>query len=363
MRRAIGIVLLLVLQPRAALSQNTDAAARVAAMKSDLRNLVTAQEAYFADSVKYTADPQVLARLLTMSPGVTGLRVTLTPDGWTASVGHTSTTTFCTIYVGSTPIPPATKEGDPACQAGGRPATLGPRPRLSPRETMEQVRRIDQAATVIDGIVKTVEPEVLGDAEDNTFFSIYRVGTGIPKIVSSWGRQVVTRDVHFYYDERALLQLAAAVTSMDGREARKDRYYFLSGRMIQWVDSAGRVILPGQGRARFEEVEAQVLEESARGRAIVGQPGEKPDLPIQVSFRRSLVGEGVVAQFKNLSDKALTVTARFSSPATQESRLFRLQLSAGAMSEFGRLEGWVFGSGHTIELSADGYEPVKVTVP
>src|SRR5437899_8045924 len=34
---------------------NTKAKAYIASMKSDLRNLVTAEEAYFADSVKYTA--------------------------------------------------------------------------------------------------------------------------------------------------------------------------------------------------------------------------------------------------------------------------------------------------------------------
>lgn len=364
MKSAIGVVLLLVVTARASVSQNADAdPRRIAAMKSDLRNLVPAEEAYFADSVKYTADPQVLARLLTLSPGVTGLRVTLTADGWTASVGHLSTSTFCVIYVGTTRIAPATKEGDPTCQTGGRPPDLGPRPRLSPQETAQQVQRIDQAAAVIDGIVKAVQPEALGDAEDNTFFMIYRVGTGIPKIVSSWGRQVVNRDVHFYYGEHAHLQLAAAVISVDGRETRKDRYYFLSGRMIQWVDSAGRVILPGRDTARFEELESQVLQESARGRAIVGQPGEKPDLPVQIGFRRSLVGEGLVAQFKSLSDKALSVTARFSNQATQESRVFRLELSARGMKEFGRLEGWVFGSGHTIEVSADGYEALKATVP
>src|SRR5947209_11033423 len=33
---------------------NTKAKAYIASMKSDLRNLVTAEEAYFADSVKYT---------------------------------------------------------------------------------------------------------------------------------------------------------------------------------------------------------------------------------------------------------------------------------------------------------------------
>src|SRR5256885_5783405 len=34
---------------------NTKAKAYIASMKSDLRNLVTAEEAYFADSVKYSA--------------------------------------------------------------------------------------------------------------------------------------------------------------------------------------------------------------------------------------------------------------------------------------------------------------------
>ncbi len=34
---------------------NTKEKAYIASMKSDLRNLVTAEEAYFADSVKYTA--------------------------------------------------------------------------------------------------------------------------------------------------------------------------------------------------------------------------------------------------------------------------------------------------------------------
>ena len=35
---------------------NTKEKAYIAAMKSDLRNLVTAEEAFFADSVKYTTD-------------------------------------------------------------------------------------------------------------------------------------------------------------------------------------------------------------------------------------------------------------------------------------------------------------------
>ena len=48
-----------------------------------------------------------------------GLHITLTADGWTGSVGHEGTSTVCVIYVGSTPIPPATAEGKPVCREGG----------------------------------------------------------------------------------------------------------------------------------------------------------------------------------------------------------------------------------------------------
>jgi type II secretion system protein G len=92
---------------------NTKEKAYIASMKSDLRNLVTAEEAYFADSVKYTTD---LGTAFAVTTGVTGPTITLTSDGWTASVAHTTTTKTCAIYVGTTPLAPANKEGEPKCQ-------------------------------------------------------------------------------------------------------------------------------------------------------------------------------------------------------------------------------------------------------
>lgn len=87
--------------------------ALVTSMKSDLRNLVTQQEAWMADSGSYAASfPTTIWRPTT---GVTGPTITLTGDGWTASVGHVSTTRTCAIYVGSTPLAPATKEGVATC--------------------------------------------------------------------------------------------------------------------------------------------------------------------------------------------------------------------------------------------------------
>ncbi|MGE5801283.1 MAG: type IV pilin protein [Gemmatimonadota bacterium] len=91
---------------------NTKEKAYIASMKSDLRNLVTAEEAYFADSVRYTND---LGTLFTTTTGVSTPAITVTPDGFTANVTHTTTTSTCSIYVGSTPRAPANKEGEPKC--------------------------------------------------------------------------------------------------------------------------------------------------------------------------------------------------------------------------------------------------------
>ena len=92
---------------------NTKEKAYIASMKSDLRNLVTAEEAYFADSVKYTTN---LGTMFSTTTGVVGPTIALTADGWTAQVSHNVTTKTCVIYVGSTPLAPATKEGAPQCQ-------------------------------------------------------------------------------------------------------------------------------------------------------------------------------------------------------------------------------------------------------
>jgi type IV pilus assembly protein PilA len=91
---------------------NTKEKAYLASMKSDLRNLVTAEEAYFADSIKYTTN---LGPAFRTSTGVVGPTIVLTGDGWTAMVGHTATTRTCAVYTGSTPLAPATKEAAPQC--------------------------------------------------------------------------------------------------------------------------------------------------------------------------------------------------------------------------------------------------------
>ena len=91
---------------------NTRERAIVTAMKSDLRNLVTAEEAYFTDSMRYTTNLGTRYRTTT---GVLGPTITLTGDGWTAKVSHATTSKICAVFTGSTSLPPAAKEGVPRC--------------------------------------------------------------------------------------------------------------------------------------------------------------------------------------------------------------------------------------------------------
>ena len=91
---------------------NTREKAVVAAMKTDLRNLVTAEEAYFTDSMKYTTNLGTRYRTTT---GVLGPTITLTGDGWTAKVSHGTTSKICAVFTGSTSLAPAAKEGVPRC--------------------------------------------------------------------------------------------------------------------------------------------------------------------------------------------------------------------------------------------------------
>jgi prepilin-type N-terminal cleavage/methylation domain-containing protein len=101
---------------------NTKEKAYLAAMKSDLRNFATAQEAYLSDYTEYaaaTADAN-----FTPSTGVT---VTVTSNyegkGWTATTEHTATGKSCAIAVGTddsgteldNEIDGNAGEGEPVC--------------------------------------------------------------------------------------------------------------------------------------------------------------------------------------------------------------------------------------------------------
>ncbi len=107
----IGILAAIAI-PKFATTKNK---AYVAAMKSDLRNLVTAEEGYFADNVTYTTS--TTGANFTPSAGVTLTIGVATGTGWSATATHTAlATTTCAIFMGNAAaVAPATNEGEPKC--------------------------------------------------------------------------------------------------------------------------------------------------------------------------------------------------------------------------------------------------------
>jgi prepilin-type N-terminal cleavage/methylation domain-containing protein len=97
---------------------NTKEKAQVAKMRGDLRNLVTAQEAYSSDFLTYYGGA-VPNPVLTYNPSP-GVNITIVQS---AAAGFSATATSptapgrtCAIFVGSVPaVAPATVEGAVAC--------------------------------------------------------------------------------------------------------------------------------------------------------------------------------------------------------------------------------------------------------
>jgi type IV pilus assembly protein PilA len=95
--------------------QNIREKAWVAGMKSDLRNLVTAQEAYFADNVTYASTTTNLN--IIASSGNTMAITGSSGTGWSATISSPQTAKTCGVFVGNgTPPISGEVEGAPTCQ-------------------------------------------------------------------------------------------------------------------------------------------------------------------------------------------------------------------------------------------------------
>ncbi len=109
----IGILVSIVV-PRFA---NGKERAMVAAMKSDLHNLMTAQEGFFSNGNAYYGGAVPNAAFpYSISPGVTVTLQNVTAAGWAAVATHTQSARTCSIFVGTGgPVAPATTDGQVAC--------------------------------------------------------------------------------------------------------------------------------------------------------------------------------------------------------------------------------------------------------
>ena len=93
---------------------NTKEKAYLASMKSDLRNLATAEESYFADNQAYSTSNAAMN--FSSSVGVTVTPASLnTALGWSATATHSATTKTCKIGFGPDTTVSGAAEGVVKC--------------------------------------------------------------------------------------------------------------------------------------------------------------------------------------------------------------------------------------------------------
>jgi type IV pilus assembly protein PilA len=104
---------------------STQQKAYTASMRTDLRNLVTAEEAYFSDNSSYASTTAAVSTSFHVSAGNTVTFVGATATGWSATatstyVPATATGHLCGVWVGGAASEPGsiasdTIEGAPGC--------------------------------------------------------------------------------------------------------------------------------------------------------------------------------------------------------------------------------------------------------
>jgi type IV pilus assembly protein PilA len=91
--------------------------AKLASVKTDLRNMMTAQEAYFSDFATYGTFAQLQTNSnFSVSPGNATPTMAVVASGWTATISNPSITTgfnSCTVQVGGGAT--ATVDGNIIC--------------------------------------------------------------------------------------------------------------------------------------------------------------------------------------------------------------------------------------------------------
>jgi len=94
---------------------NTKDKAYITAMKSDLRNMVTAEEAFFSDSSAYSTDLNAIN--FKQSTGVNTPTIAIGAGFWSATVTHSMLTGHtCAIAINTTnPLVTTAGEGEPVC--------------------------------------------------------------------------------------------------------------------------------------------------------------------------------------------------------------------------------------------------------
>jgi hypothetical protein len=82
----------------------------------------------------------------------------------------------------------------------------------------------------------------------------------------------------------------------------------------------------------------------------------KPNLPIQVGYRKSLIGKGYVSIIQNKSKQPLALEIDLRDRNANNKKMERKTLAPNQKIEIGWVQGWEFESGDVIKISNPNYQ-------
>lgn len=88
----------------------------------------------------------------------------------------------------------------------------------------------------------------------------------------------------------------------------------------------------------------------------------KPELPVSVSYRKAMMGPGLVAIISTTIKQPVPVIATFSNPNLGTSKKMEIHLSASSSTEIGHAEGVILENGDTITIENKNYAPATFIV-
>ena len=146
-------------------------------------------------------------------------------------------------------------------------------------------------------------------------------------------------------DASAAEQIAAANAAAKAMEA------LAAAKIKETSDQAASRIQETNDQAR---VRMEALEAEARNKL---QAANLPEATLEVTFRKAVMSNGSVAQFRNTSQVSAPFTIVAARPSTNQSRRFTLVLDGGRTTEIGEREGWAFLPGDLVRVVQPGHKP------
>ena len=89
----------------------------------------------------------------------------------------------------------------------------------------------------------------------------------------------------------------------------------------------------------------------------------KPSMPVSISFRPAKLDSSLVGQFKNNSNRYLTIVLTFENKTLNQRKKGYIELPPMSTKEIGWQEGWSFMSGEYVTISHEDYSTKKERVP